>query len=241
MTHDKGMRLITWITVGLLLALTSSAGAQFATLPPAGEDFADSEAVIVVTINDPPINIQNLQIGPGNLRGPTCIRRGNPSSGFPQVVDTQLFKLRLGGTLPGGITVEVQEHPTLASKGQIRLEQPNQPAKSFFDVFHVLVVKGPFGERRYANTSAIRVEATINKIPPIDEDYKGGKVQLFRQDGTGPVGTIEVIRHTLKSRLPSCPVVPTATQWGLIALGLLLAGSLAWMIRRRAAIRPAGA
>jgi Mg-chelatase subunit ChlD len=35
--------------------------------------------------------------------------------------------------------------------------------------------------------------------------------------------------------------VPTLTEWGLIVLGLLLASSLAWMIRRRFAPRPAGA
>lgn len=35
--------------------------------------------------------------------------------------------------------------------------------------------------------------------------------------------------------------VPTLTQWGLFALGLLLAGSLAFMIRRRFTVRPAGA
>jgi hypothetical protein len=36
-------------------------------------------------------------------------------------------------------------------------------------------------------------------------------------------------------------VTPTLTEWGLIVLGLLLAGSLAFMIRRRLAPRPAGA
>lgn len=35
--------------------------------------------------------------------------------------------------------------------------------------------------------------------------------------------------------------VPTVTEWGLIALAVLLAGSLAWMIRRRVTVRPAGA
>jgi hypothetical protein len=34
---------------------------------------------------------------------------------------------------------------------------------------------------------------------------------------------------------------PTLTEWGLIALAVLLAGSLAFMIRRRLAPRPAGA
>jgi hypothetical protein len=35
--------------------------------------------------------------------------------------------------------------------------------------------------------------------------------------------------------------VPTLTEWGLIVLAVLLASSLAWMIRRRFAPRPAGA
>jgi hypothetical protein len=42
-------------------------------------------------------------------------------------------------------------------------------------------------------------------------------------------------------RIVESPPVPTLTQWGLLALGLLLAGSLAFMIRRRFAPRPAGA
>jgi hypothetical protein len=36
-------------------------------------------------------------------------------------------------------------------------------------------------------------------------------------------------------------VVPTLTEWGLIAFGVLLAGSIAFMIRRRFTARPAGA
>lgn len=39
----------------------------------------------------------------------------------------------------------------------------------------------------------------------------------------------------------SSSAVPSTTQWGLIALGLLLAGSLAFMIQRRIRMRPAGA
>jgi len=35
--------------------------------------------------------------------------------------------------------------------------------------------------------------------------------------------------------------LPTLTQWGLLMLAVLLAGSLAFMIRRRLAPRPAGA
>lgn len=43
----------------------------------------------------------------------------------------------------------------------------------------------------------------------------------------------------LEGRRGCTPPVPTVSEWGLLALGLLLAGSLAWMIRRRVAIRPA--
>jgi len=40
---------------------------------------------------------------------------------------------------------------------------------------------------------------------------------------------------------PRRGAVPTLTEWGLIVLGLLLAGSLAFMIRRRYAVQHAGA
>jgi len=41
-------------------------------------------------------------------------------------------------------------------------------------------------------------------------------------------------------QIVSAPI-PTLTEWGLIALAVLLAGSLAFMIRRRFTPRPAGA
>jgi hypothetical protein len=44
-------------------------------------------------------------------------------------------------------------------------------------------------------------------------------------------GTIDITVSTQKS-------APTFTEWGPIALGVLLAGSLAWMIRKRAAHWP---
>lgn len=49
---------------------------------------------------------------------------------------------------------------------------------------------------------------------------------------TDPAGDAQILikRHE----------VPTTTQWGLLALGVLLAGSLAFMIRRRFTVRPVG-
>ena len=57
------------------------------------------------------------------------------------------------------------------------------------------------------------------------------KVTQRRKPVDGGEGTIEVK-----------PIgAPSTTKWGLIVLGLLLAGSLAWMIRRRFGTKPAGA
>ncbi len=48
--------------------------------------------------------------------------------------------------------------------------------------------------------------------------------------------------ETILSWLKAYPTkVSTLTEWGLIALGILLAGSLVWMIRRRVVYRPSGA
>jgi hypothetical protein len=54
-----------------------------------------------------------------------------------------------------------------------------------------------------------------------------------------PVVKVE-IREGARGCTPTSPV-PTLTEWGLIALAVLLAGSLAFMIRRRFTPRPAGA
>jgi hypothetical protein len=51
----------------------------------------------------------------------------------------------------------------------------------------------------------------------------------------------DVGRCVIKDVREGTQAVPTLTEWGLIALAVLLAGSLAFMIRRRLAPRPAGA
>jgi hypothetical protein len=66
----------------------------------------------------------------------------------------------------------------------------------------------------------------------------------------GPTGDLfaDAVKNQLLCSPKNCTyetkakeAVPSLTDWGLIVLGLLLAGSLAFMIRRRLAPRPAGA
>jgi hypothetical protein len=68
----------------------------------------------------------------------------------------------------------------------------------------------------------------IRGCPAEAEDY-----QSFELPATNPK------KPTLLSVEPI--TVPSTTEWGLIVLAVLLAGSLAFMIRRRLAPRPAGA
>jgi hypothetical protein len=65
---------------------------------------------------------------------------------------------------------------------------------------------------------------------------------------SGPTGDLAVQNNNLFCSPKTCDYavkganpIPSLTEWGLIALAVLLAGSLAFMIRRRLAPRPAGA
>lgn len=103
-----------------------------------------------------------------------------------------------------------------------------------------------------ANTATIRwtgtdPKATFNCVA------NGAVVSFVAETRNGPLG-FEGGEWQQSARTPDGPKsfkldptsvtfrsTPTLTEWGLIALGLLLAGSLAWMIRRRVIARPAGA
>lgn len=113
---------------------------------------------------------------------------------------------------------------------------------------------------RYTDSGCTRKDEDHPETTPINTGVSGGKtpVTVFREvpcKGEKWYKITEVVvrdttdlEHTWtrKSACRKCVMTlaaraPTLTEWGLIALGILLAGSLAWMIRRRVITRPTGA
>lgn len=87
------------------------------------------------------------------------------------------------------------------------------------------------------------VTLTTVTNPDYSGDYDGcGDLAVENADNKSN-GSFAVIGGVTQSLEVCCvvPKLPTLTQWGLIALGLLLAASLAFVIHRRFRIRPAGA
>lgn len=84
-----------------------------------------------------------------------------------------------------------------------------------------------------ANCSTLAVIGVDIRAGSEEDKFLGGIATpgAYGVTGTGIPGGFE----------PRRGAVPTLTEWGLLALGLLLAGSLAWMIRRRMQPRPVGA
>ncbi len=72
--------------------------------------------------------------------------------------------------------------------------------------------------------------------------YKNSCTSEMRTDCENNGGTYYPNGICIDGRYCAIPVgAPAITQWGLVAIGALLAGSLAWMIRRRSTTKPAGA
>ena len=68
----------------------------------------------------------------------------------------------------------------------------------------------------------------------------------FRIDDGTEEGAPLTVQGTISGKMTPSPKniahgMPTLSQWGLIALGILLAGSLVWVIRRRFRTKPVGA
>ena len=80
---------------------------------------------------------------------------------------------------------------------------------------------------------------TFNEPIPVPKNIDKATVRILAQGNQS--GKQDMVQIGGDAALEQCPGTPTLTQWGLIVLGLLLAGSLAFMIRRRLAPRPAGA
>jgi hypothetical protein len=70
-----------------------------------------------------------------------------------------------------------------------------------------------------------------------DDTSKEMKFKVWAKNGDDLTKTSE--EYTAPAN-PKTKAFPTLTEWGLIALGMLLAGSLAWMTHRRVIARPSG-
>lgn len=86
-----------------------------------------------------------------------------------------------------------------------------------------------------ASGNVATVSRTVNNVGT--HKYK---IEFLRQTGTPPQPQ-PIPNTTINGTNTVIQATPTLTEWGLIALAVLLAGSLAWMIRRRVIARPAGA
>jgi len=96
------------------------------------------------------------------------------------------------------------------------------------------------GKQKVGAGSKERLPYTFNQDIPLPRpDANSAIVEIWAK---GNQSDKEVTKRLAgDAALEQCSGTPTLTQWGLIALAVLLAGSLAFMIRRRLAPRPAGA
>jgi hypothetical protein len=81
------------------------------------------------------------------------------------------------------------------------------------------------------NPAMLAIEVGNGRDKPGSDNFHNGF-----DSATGAKGTAVPVRCSATGE-----TLPAITQWGILALGLLLAGSLAFMIRRRFSMRPARA
>lgn len=174
----------------------------------------------------------SIFIGQGVMARTYCITGNSTGVGWSWAINGKIEMPRPGGQPP--IAIPVQYSGTVGD-GEVASGQGPEALRDEF-VFSLL--------------TKLRLPARVRKI---SENYFS--VTGFSISGldtmvlsVGPVGEPRAcavgrrgcsFNPTISE--VSSSAVSSTTQWGLIALGLLLAGSLVWMIRRRFTTRPAGA
>jgi len=145
-----------------------------------------------------------------DMTGPTMIQRG-PRAPGTGIIETEMIQLSLvgGGDLPhnpaaGFFDVFVELDPSRRSMGQIRPLAPGGrcPCASFFEV-NVMITASRDGQPLLRATNPagqpLRVEATIDEIPPIDpkDPYKhvGGRKALVDPATQQQVAALIAAQH----------------------------------------------
>ncbi len=135
-----------------------------------------------------------------DLRGPTVVQRGpmemvpGPDSDMYNI-PVEIISMNLQSA---DGTIVLTENPALQSNGMVTGDldpesEPLFPAASFFDVFFEIQV----AEAKLKNAQAIRLNATIDGIPPPDNPFVSGTtiIPLVDENGTETGCVIDVV-HT---------------------------------------------
>lgn len=156
--------------------------------------------------------------------------------GHNDVIDTELLSMCLTGsgfTLRAGAGHQHGPGVLLRSLGAI-WEQPNHlDADSFFDVFFEVELPPGFPVQFLYNQTFLQLTATITCAPPNTSEYMHyqGCIPLYTSPIPGQgvhVANLVTAQHNVNPA-----IIPSLTEWGLIALLLVLAGVGGVFILRR--------
>lgn len=162
-------KIIMFSMVVLLVFAVMPASAQ-QVFPPAGQDYYSSTRMTfqIEMLPNPGVWM------PGVLDGPINVGRSDPYPyallGGDEAIDTEMLMMNMVGQI-GGMPAELDESTSLVSPGMIVDTNPDPadsfPAFSFFDIFFEVTVYGtPWGTITLHNNDPLRMESTIDKIPP---------------------------------------------------------------------------
>lgn len=162
---------------------------------------------LVNTIAQVQIEIFGFGTGTVNAQGPTVIQRGNPMTGPPDFIQTEIIAMQLTGNSPFGPATVIERwdaHSTGISQMPPGL---GFPIDSFFDVFVEVQLPGaPPGFQNLITQVPVHVDAIggIWEVPPSMADYQGpagGPVQIYdRSNPTQPVGLLHFVSHRVQYR-----------------------------------------
>jgi plastocyanin len=144
------------------------------------------------------------------------------------VADPSEAKLKRGETVAWAFDAQSQLNNCVSGVQSVRITFNNnnhpfqgQPQFTLNLQPQARTTLGPF---------TVRPDASLAQYP-----YK---IEFFSQQSPPPTGGSPI--STINGKATVIEVTPTLTEWGLIALAVLLAGGMGYMIyRRRPALRPA--